>query len=142
MILLVTVHLLWLCYMLFEGLREGFYWHFKNHSRVQCDYEIHPVFAAQRGIVFLITFLLFLSKFELAPSMIFTFSLMLIFSYFHNGAYYLTRHRLDKKLYPKGWKDQSITSTARMTKIMMYRNRTLLMILGYAATVATYLFLV
>lgn len=146
MIAMIITNLVWVAYSILEGLREGFYWHFKGGSRPSlsskdCKFEIHPVFALQRGIVLLIIGGLLYYTIGLY-SIVSVLSMMLIFSFFHNGTYYSTRNKLDSMIYPLKWKDQSTTSTAKMTKIMTYKNRTLFMILGVIAQVFIYIFLI
>ena len=140
MIIALSINIAWILYSMLEGLREGFYWHFKSHSKKDCDFEIHPIFSLQRGVVLTLIGIL-LYTFIGWQSIISVLSMMLIFSLFHNGTYYCTRHKLDESLYPKGWSDQSTTSTAKMTKIMTYRNRTIFMILGVLTQVFMFLFL-
>ena len=55
---------------------------------------------------------------------------MLIFSFFHNGAMYMQRNKMEPKLYIKGWWAQSETSTAALTKLMHPISRTIQAILG------------
>lgn len=136
----LSINIAWILYSMLEGLREGFYWHFKANSRRDCNFEIHPIFSLQRGVVLTLIGIL-LYTFIGWQSIISVVSMMLIFSYFHNGTYYCTRHKLDDRLYEKGWSDQSTTSTAKMTKIMTYRNRTIFMILGVLAQIFMFLFL-
>ena len=136
----LSINIAWILYSMLEGLREGFYWHFKTNSRRDCNFEIHPIFSLQRGVVLTLIGIL-LYTFIGWQSIISVVSMMLIFSYFHNGTYYCTRHKLDDRLYEKGWCDQSTTSTAKMTKIMTYRNRTIFMILGVLAQIFMFLFL-
>lgn len=140
MIAILSINIAWILYSMLEGLREGFYWHFKTNSRRDCNFEIHPIFSLQRGVVLTLIGIL-LYTFIGWQSIISVVSMMLIFSFFHNGTYYCTRHKLDDRLYVKGWSDQSTTSTAKMTKIMTYRNRTIFMILGMLAQVFMLLFL-
>lgn len=125
----LMVNLTWILYSMLEGMREGFYWHFKSNTTKDCQLEIHPIFSLQRGIVLILIVCILFASIGWY-SIISVLSMMLIFSFFHNGTYYTTRNKLDKRIYLLGWRDQSDTSTARMTKIMTYRNRTILMILG------------
>ena len=53
MIVAIT-NLLWIGYAILEGFREGFYWHYKNTSKDKEDFEIHPFFAMQRGIILIL----------------------------------------------------------------------------------------
>lgn len=141
MIALILTNIIWIAYSMIEGMREGFYWYFKANSRRECNFEIHPIFALQRGIVLLLAGSLLYYTIGLY-SITSIISMMLIFSFFHNGSYYYTRNKLDDKTYPLRWKDQSTTSTAKMTKIMTYRNRTIFMVLGVLSQVFIYIFLI
>ena len=68
-------------------------------------------------------------KFVWLPFILYGLSLALIQPFFHNGMYYSLRNKIDNT-YPKGWTDQSTTSTAVMTKFLTYRNRIILLVLG------------
>jgi hypothetical protein len=137
---LVIANLLWIIYSVIDGMKDGFYWHFKSNSRRDSNFEIHPIFALQRGLVLLIIGLLLSYSIGLY-SIICILSMMLIFSFFHNGTYYYTRNKLDNKIYPLRWKDESTTSTAKLTKIMTYKNRSILMFFGLLLEVFIYIFL-
>ena len=138
MMLLIT-NLAWVVYSMLEGLREGFYWHFKANTKRDCEFEIHPIFSMQRGIVLVLMGLLLFTSigWYSIPTVL---SMMLMFSFFHNGTYYVTRNKLDERVYQLGWTSQSTTSTAKLTKLMNYRNRTIFMIVGILAEVFMYLF--
>ena len=128
MILLIT-NILWILYSILEGFREGFYWHYKNTSKSKDNFEIHPFFASQRGIILILIGVIL--YFNIGWwSILNVLGMALIFSFFHNGSYYYTRNKLDEKIYPLKWMDQSTTSTAKMTKIMTFRNRTIFMVFG------------
>jgi|APSaa5957512535_1039671.scaffolds.fasta_scaffold79359_2 hypothetical protein len=138
MIVLIT-NILWILYSMLEGFREGFYWYFKGISKSKNDFEIHPVFASQRGIILILIGVML--SFTIGWfSILNTVGMALVFSFFHNGSYYVTRNRIDSKVYPLKWKSQSTTSTAKLTKIMTYRNRTIFMIIGLIIQVAYLLF--
>ena len=141
MITLILANIIWMMYSMLEGLREGFYWHFKSTSKRDCKFEIHPIFALQRGLDLLIIggLLYYTIGIYSLTSII---DMALIFSFFHNGTYYYTRNKLDNNLYQLKWKDQSTTSTAKLTKIMTYRNRTIFMVLGVLLEVFIYIFLI
>jgi hypothetical protein len=134
------INLLWVIYSCLEGTRDGFYWFFKGNSRKDISYEIHPLFAWQRGVVL---FMLVLLQYRYIGwySILNTFAMAMIFSFFHNGSYYQTRNKIDSKTYPLGWKDQSTTSTAKLTKMMTYRNRSILMAIGVSIQVFIYIFI-
>ncbi len=122
--------LIWILYSCIDGFKDGFYWYFMVNSRKKSEFEIHPVFAAQRALV---AFLLALNVFLLTDvtiALVSLFSNALLFSFFHNGMYYLTRNKLDNRTYPLKWRDQSTTSTAKLTSFFNYRNRTLCAVLA------------
>lgn len=134
--ILILANIVWIIYALIEGFREGFYWHFKSTSKQVYEFEIHPIFAAQRGIVLLLILGCLLFMVSPANAYLNLLSNALIFSFFHNGTYYLTRNKLDPKVYPTGWMSQSTTSTAKLTKVFTYRNRTICAIVGIVITIA------
>lgn len=127
MIIKLSLLLVWILYSLFEGIREAYFWHYKATTKSLVKIELHPLFYMQRIIVFFI--LLMYIKFVWLPFILYGLSLALIQPFFHNGMYYSLRNKIDNT-YPKGWSDQSTTSTAVMTKFLTYRNRIILLVLG------------
>lgn len=115
-------------YAYIEGVREAYYWHYRNTSSKIVNHEIHPLFAQQRLIVG------FLCVYPLAESMYlklaFLLCLGLIWSFVHNGAYYSRRNKIDNNIYKKKWFAQSTTSTAKLTKIMTSISRTIMAVVG------------
>jgi len=132
---LILANIVWILYALIEGFREGYYWFFKSTSKRADEFEIHPIFAAQRGIVLLLICSVLLFLVSPINACLNLLSNALIFSFFHNGIYYITRNKLDSKVYPLGWKAESTTSTAKTTKFFNYRNRTICAIIGIVLTV-------
>jgi len=105
--------LMWFLYMIFEALRESYYWHFKNTSYSKNNDEIHPIFLAQRFIVFTIISVVVMFMNEIGYRVLLT--VILCSPGLHNSFYYYFRNELDGS-YPKGFLDQSKTSTAISTK--------------------------
>ncbi len=136
---LIASNLIFVIYAMIEGFREGFYWFFKGNSRKKSEFEIHPIFAAQRGMVLALLALNVFLLTDITSSLINVLSNALLFSFFHNGVYYLTRNKLDSNIYQLGWRDQSTTSTAKMTNFFNYRNRTICAIIGALCTIAAIL---
>lgn len=136
---LIIMNILWIIYSITEGIREGFYWHYENQSKKVCDFDVNPIFHIQRILVLLIS-----SKFMVHTlgwySVLSILCMVLMFSFFHNGAYYYTRNKLQKDLYTKGWKDESKTPPI-LTGLITYSKRTILMSIGFLAQVFIYLFL-
>lgn len=136
---LVLMNLLWIVYSLTEGIREGFYWHYENKSKRVCDFDVNPMFHLQRILVLVLTggFMVHTLGWY---SLLSLGSIILMFSFFHNGSYYYTRNKLDKDVYTKGWKDESRTFPP-LSILMSYSKRTVTMCLGILAQVFIYLFL-
>lgn len=140
MITLLLTNLIWIAYSMIDGFREGFYWHYRNNSRRTCEFEINRIFSLQRSLVILLIagFLVHTLGWF---SLISTISMIMLFSYFHNGTYYLTRNKLDDKMYPMRWKDESRTLPVFYSGLMKYNKRTVLMILGLVIQIFVYIFL-
>ena len=140
MITLLLTNLIWIAYSMIDGFREGFYWHYRNNSRRTCEFEINRIFSLQRSLVILLIagFLVHTLGWF---SLISTISMIMLFSYFHNGTYYLTRNKLDDKMYPMRWKDESRTRPVFYSGLMKYNKRTVLMILGLVIQIFVYIFL-
>ncbi len=103
------VYLLWCFYACICGHLEAIY-----YDAVQKEVkipELHDVYVMQRIMPFLsIAGLSFYVSG--GASVLFSFSLILIFSFFHDNQYYATRNNLDSSIYHKRWMDESTTSTA------------------------------
>jgi len=139
-ITLLLANLIWIAYSMMDGFREGFYWHYRNNSRRTCEFEINRIFSLQRSLVILLIagFLVHTLGWY---SLISTVSMVMLFSYFHNGTYYLTRNKLDDKMYPMKWKDESKTLPVFYSGLMRYNKRTVLMVLGLLIQIFVYIFL-
>jgi hypothetical protein len=125
---------LFILYALIEGYREAYYWYFKSkvggsNKTVLFDLDLHAFFSVQRGIVFYLFFLFY-------QDLAIILSFLLMFSFFHNGVYYLTRSFIakdngEKDPYPLRFFDQSKTSTALTTKFFTPEMRTILFVVGF-----------
>jgi len=130
MVTLLGILFFWILYMSIEGWREGMYFHYLDKSGGKCTYE-HDLWTVQRSIVGI--FFVLLSLFcvsHLYQSVIFGFTMILASSFFHDGFYYVSRHELNNFKYPKGFFDQSTTSTAMLTKYCTPILRTIYFILS------------
>lgn len=105
-------------YFVLEGHREAVMYDMMN--RAQSFVELHHLFLIQRVCVLVSLAIL---SFLLAgwKSLVFDYSLILLFTPAHNSAYYTMRNKLDPNVYPKRWKDDSKTSTAKMEFGFKYR---------------------
>lgn len=103
-ILLVLIGL-----MCMEGVAEAYYFHFKYSSRaVYRGVDEHKFFMLYRCMI------LGLAACTVLPWN-FLAALPLLFSFFHNGAYYTMRNKLKPNIYPKKWWDESNTTTAKFS---------------------------
>ncbi len=120
--------LIWILYSVIEGIRDAIFYHHYNLKSERLFNE-HIVFVIQRLIVSVILCLL-------SNNWLLMISLILSFSFFHNGSYYTMRNYLNKKiyyydnLYDKKWFAQSTTSISFWTKYMTPLNRTILFLMS------------
>lgn len=119
--------LLFIGYAILAGAIEAYLYHFQftrpaqNIFNSKENKDLHPMYMVQRLVVG-IGFVHgegFFTGLMLLIGLAFTFPLM------HDGAYYEIRHWLNPNTYPKGWKSESTTSTAKMefdlkTRIIMF----------------------
>lgn len=137
---LLIVNIIWIVYAMSDGFIEGFYFHFKNNSRRTCEFEINQMFSLQRILVLVLISGLLVHVLGL-HSLTVVISLMLTFSFFHNGTYYLTRNKLDDRMYPLKWKDESRTFPVFYSGLTTYKRRAFCMVLGIITQVFIYIFL-
>lgn len=126
----IILYIIWSMYSFLEGFREAFYWDMKSKTSYTKDLDLHPFFALQRGLVIVLMFMLQWNNLGWLNSFLFCVCMSIAFPFIHDGVYYTTRNYLDKKIYPKTWFDQSVTSTAKMTKIFTPTVRTACFIIG------------
>lgn len=110
MIIKIILLLSWVAIALLEGSRDAFFYNARMNLTKPDGHNIHWVFAFERGIVLGLLCWLHALSYSMLNTGVFAFSLILIFSFWHNGIYCMIRNRLDKNVYPKGWFDSSATS--------------------------------
>ena len=120
--------LVWISYAVLDGYRDAHFYHNRNTSTNPSLKNIHWVYFMQRLILGVVIYFGFNQVFSMLDSFVFCAGLILVFSYFHNGMYYLTRHELDHSIYPKGWDSDSISSEATLE--FSYKIRAMLLIIG------------
>jgi len=104
MIALILYTIVWILYSIVEGVREAYY--FDNFPR-PTKFNIHIIFMLQRILVLMYA----VDVFHWTIGIVYA----CFFPFFHDGAYYFTRHMLNKGVYAKGFWDQpSKSSTALM----------------------------
>lgn len=138
MIATIILILAWVNIALAEGMRDGFYYHARMTS-TNCDkHNIHWLFTFERAIALGLICWIHAISHSLLNTGVFAFSLILIFSFLHNGRYYMTRNFLDKNVYPKGWWDSSTTSESFLEFSAVAR--TFMAIVGVMGVVASFTF--
>ena len=100
--------ILWAMYSAFEGYAEGYYWHYRTISNQYGKGDLHWAFVLRRGIcaLGLVSMAMFHSE-SLISGMFILLHTIFAFSFYHNGAYYLTRNKLNDKIYQGGFKDHN-----------------------------------
>lgn len=126
----------WILVCLLEGKRDAFFYHNRKYSIKPDNKNIHWLFSVQRFIILSLIFCMYYILNSALSTGVFIFSLILIFSWIHNGVYYFTRHKLDNSVYPKGWFDTSTTSEAKLE--FNFISRTFMFITGIIGIVASY----
>ena len=133
-LLLLTI---WIVYSLLEGYREAIFYYFAVSSSRKMI-EMHPTFTFQRVLVFGgFAILLLLMSCTWVVSLLSFIGYACVFSFLHDGFYYVTRNKLDNSIYPKKWWDFSTTSTAKSDKFLTSVNRTILVIIGLGLIITT-----
>ena|ERR1039458_7522258 len=96
--------LIWIAISLFLGAAEAVYFYKTKNPPA----NIHMYFTAMRVLILGGIFLFNRSYIDLLYPLVFTF--------FHDGMYYVVRDKLDHS-YPLGWWSQSTTSTSFLDKL-------------------------
>jgi len=123
-LILFFFYIAWLLFSLLEGARDAASF---SHGNTSHPFNIHKFYLPVRGLFFVcilmtVNILGGFSFFGLALDFL---GHMLTFSFFHNGAYYETRRRLEpdnEKLSDYNWKHQSTTTTAKLSFNFQYRS--------------------
>jgi len=116
-----------------EGRREADYFHFRWKDPMTRVEDEHLMFTIQRSMVTIFATLACTLGMGLWGLLGFI-PLPLVFSFFHNGYYYVRRNQLDDSIYQKGWWDQSTTTTAKVSFGPVVR--TVLAAIGMALAIA------
>lgn len=113
-ILVLFITLFYIVWVWYEGKREAYYYYQKMKTDdFGKNMGEHEMFTIQRVVVHSIVLW---SLGILLCNPILTVAVFLgiwsSFMLFHDGAYYLYRNKLDPTIYPRGFNDQSTSSTA------------------------------
>lgn len=127
----VLLWFFWIVFMSLEGYTEGIYWDSvleKRNATVE-----HKLWTIQR-VLFALSICAVYYFFTKATLLFLGyFGVVLIISspFFHDGFYYYVRHRLNPLIYPRGFFDQSTTSTAFLTKYLTPIVRIILLTIAF-----------
>lgn len=131
--MITAVTILFCTWAALEGRREADYFHFRWKDPMTKVDDEHLMFTIQRSIVAIFAALACTLVFGIWGLFGFV-PLPLVFSFFHNGYYYIRRNRLNSEIYQLGWWDQSTTTTAQVSFGPV--SRTVLAAIGVAAAIA------
>lgn len=134
-ILLLLLFVVAIFFFFLEGKRDGSFYHANMKTPDPVKENIHWVFFATRTIVMGLMGGICLYNYSFWVTALFLLSLALVFSFVHNGVYYATRHQLDNNIYPKGFWDDSTTSTATME--IDVKMRTIMAVIGVIGVVTS-----
>lgn len=113
MLVAISFFVIWIILALLNGCRDSFYYHYRMTSIQQKNENIHWIYFCNRFVTWSLILIVHSMYFQTLSTGIYGASLILVFSFFHNGMYYLVRKKLSKAdIYPKGWWSSSTSSQA------------------------------
>lgn len=124
--MLIVLSVLWIVYALAIGITEAMHYHYNIYNPNR-KFNEHIIYSINRVFV--------LSSFAALDWRVSAFSI-LTFMFFHDGAYYQTRNRLNPNIYKKGWNDMSTTSNAISDRFATPLVRFSLALLGFMYLIA------
>lgn len=138
MIIKVILLLSWILIGLVEGKRDAHFFHYRTNSVKIDKHNMHWLFTMERGVVLSLICWIYALSNSVLNTEVFILSLVLMFSFTHNGQYYRVRNKLDKNVYPKGWWDTSSTSESFLEFNSV--SRTFMAIVGFIGITSTFTF--
>lgn len=141
-ILMLMVYFANMAFDLFMGQLEALFFHYGWHELTKAKNKaLHGMLFVSRTLVgLMISVPMGFLIWDPWPFTLWVLSLILSFPFMHDGAYYVVRHDLNHRIYPKGWFDQSTTSVAWTDKWMTARLRIIFLLQGILAlTISIYL---
>lgn len=111
-IILILIYLAWLSFSTAQGIREAWFFHYKYDSGYT-KYDPHAIFTWSRISAILLSASCFMYYNWWIYGLL-VISLILLFPFWHEGAYYYKRNKLDN-CYPYGWFTNNNTSTAKLS---------------------------
>lgn len=123
----IIVYVLWILYSCVEGCREGLYYDIASKEGNGIK-ELHKMYTGQRALV-VMSIMFLVARQDGLYSLIYFFSFVLSFSFWHDGFYYITRNKLDSGIYKERFKAESTTSTAKIE--LDYFTRMCMFVFGF-----------
>lgn len=131
-IAITIANAIWILYSMSEGLREGFFEHFKGKSKRNCDFNTKRIFNIQRFLVLLATggLLTYTIGWVSIP---FIIAQLFMFRYFHKIIFDQTIKKLDNKIIIEHEESPILE--------VMSKEKTPLVLLGISLQIFIYMFL-
>lgn len=134
----IIILICWILYSCIEGTQDGYFYHYRNTTTELKNENIHWNYFLGRGFILsLISITHFLLYESYLSAGLYVTGLALLFSFFHNGAYYQTRKKLsDGKFYALGWMSNSTSSQATLE--LKWKARVWLAVIGALAILTSF----
>jgi len=108
----IILILVWIAYMICEGDKEAFLYHYAAFTTKSLNVNLHSMFLFQRSLAFSAFVLALALNIQLWISVaLISLGLIAISPFFHDGMYYYMRNMIDG-IYPKKWLDQTKDTTS------------------------------
>jgi len=113
-LMVVLAPILWIGFAILEGIREGYFYNYRDTKDLEYSKDLHPLYTMQRSVM-AIGLCLGLAIIGGWWSLLALASFGLVFPLFHDGFYYVTRNNIDSKIYPDRFKTDKNTTTAKIS---------------------------
>ena len=128
---IIIAQLIWIISACLDGFLQAHYYTLYPSEKKHPN--LHWLYATQRGILLgCIGIWMYYSGNEF-EFLILPVACCFTYSFFHNGFYYMTRNKLDKEVYQKGFWDNTDTSNAFLNISVGFR--TAMLIVGLVFTI-------
>jgi len=118
---IITSFTIWVIFSLLSGFLEAFFWSGVSRGQIKKTGFEHHILTGFRMLFSVPLIYWVYTSVGVGYSLFLGLSFVLVFSFLHDGMYYYKRNKLDG-VYPDGWYDTSLTSTAFYTMDFAARN--------------------